>query len=393
MNSKFSYISAALVLMVLGQEVLLSLPMLLASVAGALDLGEEQVGILASVELSSSAVAALVITISLNRINMRTLAFIGVGGLVAGNFLSQFAETFEVYSAMRVISGLSAGVIVTLGIAHLGKAENPDRNFGLFNMGAMLVQAAAVLGLPGINEQWGLDGVLLVLTVIPLTILPAILGLPKTMQDGDRTADEQPESGHAKSLPLAVLALASSGSFFLLLGAFWAYVERYGNNISLSLDQVGLVLFVSLIIGFFASLIPVILSDRYGHLLPLTCGFIMMIIGLITLQYSQDMMSYSIGVGLISFVWAMNMVYLMGLVTILDPTGKLVAMIIPVQAGGLGVGPLLGAAAFSASGFAGITMLSLVLLALCHALIIVVLRRMGMTALGDRKPAAPSADL
>ena len=376
MNESRKYIIAAIVMMVFGQEVLLSLPIMLASIANALVLNEEQLGILASTELFTSAIAAFVISLVITFINLRLFAFLGTIALIVGNFMSITIVTYSELLNMRILTGAAAGVLVTIGITHLGKTENPDRNLGFFVAGSMTFQIASLFGLPFIDAAWGMSGIFICLTLIPICILFTLFALPQKLRTKMETAEansSETSSGNTHT-KWALIGLFATFLFFLTLGAFWGYVERFGNNIGLELERVGLILGVTLIFGLAGSLIAAALTDRLGRIGPITFGVIVMTSGLVMLLQAQDELSYGLAVGLITFVWAFNMTFLMGLIASLDTIGRWVAMIVPVQAAGIGLGPLIGAGAFSLMGYPGIIYIAIALLFASYAVTLPVTR-------------------
>ena len=364
MKTTGAYIIAAIIVMVFGQEVLLSLPIMLASIANSMGLREEDLGVLASTELFTSAIAAFFMSVFITLLPLRLLAFLATIALIIGNFLSINVGNFNELLSLRLVTGAAAGVLVTIGISYLGKTENPDRNMGFFVAGSMMFQIATLFGLPVVDATWGTPGIFICLTIAPLVILLALSKLPNTLQGQLEETDAN--SAHAADAPShtkwALLALLSTGLFFLNLGAFWGYVERFGNNIGIDLETVGLVLGFTLLFGLVGSLIASALTDRLGRFGPITFGVIVMTIGYLLLLNADDVKTYGLAASLITFVWAFNMTYLMGAVAALDSVGRWVAMLVPVQAAGVGLGPLIGAGAFSLMGYPGIVYSALALL-------------------------------
>ena len=136
-----------------------ALPFLIGSTMINLDLNEEGVGILYSLEFIAAALSSIIIAPKIGEINRTKIAFIGAFIVIAGNLASGLWSNYEALLSIRRMTGIGAGLALASGNATIANAKHPAKIAGMMNVLFAAMIILLMLYLSYLNESWGIQGI------------------------------------------------------------------------------------------------------------------------------------------------------------------------------------------------------------------------------------------
>jgi len=312
-----------------GALVFNAFPQVLTAIAIRFQLGESQVGSLISAYMGAFALLALFAPLWMKALPWKPTAIVAYIVLGIGVVVLQQGDIDHVGTGMFIM-GLGASVLFTISVGVISAARDPDRGFGLkltaeMLLGAVLIFIVAKL----VAEQFGYSGFIYGLMILYALTVPAILWLPNEAGLAENELLDQ-SSNKVTTAIFNRQALLAAISLFIFFGAYtsiWSFAGHIGIEQGLSEAQISTVLTFALLTGLLGALFCAWLGQRVGHLKPLLLGMTLMNVCFFSLIYSQGLIYFAIAVccinGLLQFVAA----YQMGLLAMVDHSGRYTAMI------------------------------------------------------------------
>ena len=326
---------------------------------------EQQAGYIASAEMWGIAITTLIMILLTGRVNWRYIMIWSVLLVVVGNLLSTTTKSFVPFAALRCITGIGSGVLISLTFTIIGLSANPDRNFGYMIMWILLYGALGFLVMPT-YALVGMDGVLIFFALFTLSALPFIRYLPNS-GEGHGVVD-------ADAVKLArgyrVMAVVTMLVYFLAQGAVWAYLFLIGVSGGGSEQEVSNGLTLSQFGGVAGAFTAATLGIRWGRIIPLIAGVTGSIVSLALLFAEMNVLLYAIAVCVFNYAWNLAHPFLLAAMASFDGSGKLVVYGVAGQMLGLAIGPALAASVIMKDNYSSVIWLGMVLFALSLLLIL-----------------------
>ena len=341
---------ATIILGVIGASTILLLPGLVGLIAESLDLRPNQIGWVASGDLTTMGATMVVVAFVIHRIDWRYLTLAALALLAIGYGFSAFASTFQTMMYARLLSGVGEGIGVSVAFTILGGMHNPDRQFGIYLVCALTFGATGLLILPTVAAAGGQTLVFGVLALLVLVSAATVVWLP-------RKHDESIEDeSTVKHLPLTLIGLGLATVFFYFLaqGDVWAYLERIGDAAQLTPALVGKALALSSVAGIAGAFVATVIDTRFGRAWPLSFSAATSITALLLLHAEVTATTFIAAAAMFNFAWNVSQPLFSGIMAELDAKGRAVCMMGAVQTIGVGLGP--GAAALFVSGGYGVVL-------------------------------------
>lgn len=315
---------------------------------GQLGLGDKEVGWLASADMAGSAIASLSIMAFISHVNWRTTTYKAILFVIAGNIASIFMNGFASLMVVRLLTGFSNGLILSIVFVGLCHSSNPDRYFGIYVFTQLSLQALLLAVLPIVLNAHGMPAIYLILagasgvSSLLVAMFPTnVLQTVPPLQDADlRRISDTP---HHSTLPSkwGAMALAAQGIYFLAPAAVWGYFESIGERFTLSIGQVGSALGLASIAGIAGSLVVIILGVRVERMVCMGLGTVISIVTVFLLMDGSGYLRYLLAACLFMFAWNYTFPYQMGVLSIFDKFGSVAIMSLVAQLFGLAFGPML----------------------------------------------------
>lgn len=340
-------------------------PVLIGAMVEVLNFSEAQAGYVISAELLGMLLATFPALYFIDHINWRKAVFLALSFMIFNGLISASLESFQALFISRLLFGLAAGFSMAICLSIIGLTSDPDRTFGFWVTGQLVMGALGLFILPTLFPLWGF-GFVYILTI------PLILLLVFMLRFLPNRRPKQLKTESLNHQPLLIWAVAGLLAIFVYyVGQYgvWAYIDRIGSAIGLTSENIGNSLGLATIIGIGGSLGAAILSTRFGRLLPITIGVIISILSMTILLDDFNAFQFLIATCVFNFTFNFILPYLMACVAAVDMTGKLIILTSVSSSAGLAAGPALAAVVQERMSFDMVITIGIILTALSFLLV------------------------
>ncbi len=249
-------------------------------------LGEIDVGIMFTQELTVFAITALIIAGPLSRISRVKAAAAGALLLITVNLISAYTDSFEVVRVTRVLAGFAGGLIGAAGTASAASSQNPQRIFAIIGVSWGLIAAVQLAALPYVTVPYGAAGGYYGMAAATVLFLPLLVWLNpprphEKMQES--VAVEQKLSlweriterlgvRDAPNARFAILAMVALFTFEIGQGATQVFLEQFGLRTGLEEIRIGQILGITAFLGLSGGALAAWIGNRFGNLQPIVVG-------------------------------------------------------------------------------------------------------------------------
>ena len=215
---------------------------------------------------------------------------------------------------------------------------------------------------PIIEGEWGVNGLFMFYLLEAVPILLILPWLPRycaeksieenveqnveeSVEARDEVAVKEGTGGLSirshvpKALPR--LCLVAVFSFYLLVGAYWAFIERAGAAVGISTEFIAGTLTWGQVFSISATFITVWLARRFGQLKPLLFALLIMVMTMLVLAGKVDQITFVYSVFSFSFFWIFIDVFQLGSLSNIDHSGRYAALVPAFQGIGQAMAPTL----------------------------------------------------
>ncbi len=318
------------------------MPALVDGLIDGLGFSNQQAGFVGSANVYGAALGAFSVVFIIRKIAWKTVSYFLLLGLIVCDIVSMSLSSVESLIAMRFLHGSVGGFLVGIGFAVISRTTEVDRTFGYLLTVQFGLGGLGLMYLPPLVPEYGTSVLFLSLiafSVITLLMVPFLSDYP--IPEKKKATDGATKPTHYKLLGLALLAT------FLFQAAnmgVYAYIIGLAKYEGLGMAFISSTLGVAAWIAIAGSVFVIVLSTRFGRLLPVLIATVLTVAGTWILHYSEVKSIYwiaNVGVGV---TWAFVISYLLGLCSEFDATGQMAALGGFASKMGLASGPL--AAAF-----------------------------------------------
>jgi predicted MFS family arabinose efflux permease len=337
-------IVAAIVLGFAGTGVAMGLPLLVGSIAESLHFTDEQLGWIASSDMGGLFLGSVLTSFLVTRINRRHLGACGLLLVILGNYASTQSPDLIPLMLSRFCAGVGAGVCYATCTASLAGTYHAARTFSIFLFVLVVMNAVIFYIFPIIDRKWGVNGLFMfyLLEAIPiLFILPLLPRHNDEETDEVVTVNERGGPDTHLHVPnfLPRLCLTAVFSFYILVGAYWAYIERAGVAANISTDFISGILTWGQIFSISGTAIAAWLAQRYGQSKPLLFALCVMVVTMLVLAVKIDRTTLVFSIFSFSFFWIFIDVFQLGVLSNIDHSGRYAALVPASQGAAQAVAP------------------------------------------------------
>lgn len=339
-------IFAAIILGFAGTGVAMGLPLLVGSMADSLGFNDQQLGWLASSDMGGLFVGSVLTAFIVTRINRRLLAMAGLIFVILGNYFSIQSPDLIPLMLSRLCAGIGAGICYATCTASLAGSHNTARTFSILLFVLVVMNAFIFYIFPIIDGKWGINGlymfylleavpILLILPLLPRYYVEETDDLVLTSETGDpATKPHIPEI-------LPRLCLVAVFSFYILVGAYWAFIERAGVEAKISDEFISGTLTWGQIFSLTGTLLAVWLANRFGQSKPLLFALFIMVVTMLILAARVDVGTFVFSIFSFSFFWIFIDVFQLGTLSNIDHSGRYAALVPGCQGAAQAMAPTL----------------------------------------------------
>jgi MFS family permease len=335
----FKVLFAAIYLSVIGPEVFIVQPGFVQGLVEYAGFAETTAGDIASAEMWGIALTTVLMTFFASRFNWRRVCAVSLLVIAAGNLASLFADSPLWFGFWRLVAGLGAGGIISLGFAIVGLTRDTDRNFGWLIMWVLIYGAVVLFAMPTAYRLVGFDGVIVFFALFALSGLAVLRWLPHS-----GTERSQVDTAAVDLAPLYKgCALAAMFCYFLAQGVVWAYLFLVGTSGGATEQQVANGLTVSQFAGVAGAFTAAMLGSRFGRATPLTLSILATLLPLALLFGPTGALVYGAAVCVYNYGWNVTHPFLLAAMASFDRAGRMVVYAVAMQMLGLANGPWIAA--------------------------------------------------
>ena len=341
---KPSAIIAAVILGFAGTGVAMGLPLLVGSMADSLGFSEKELGWLASSDMSGLLIGSVLTSLLVAKTNRRTLAASGLLLVILANYFSTQSPELIPLMLSRLCAGIGAGICYSTCTASLAGSYNSARTFSILLFVLVVMNAFIFYIFPIIDGKWGVNGIFMfyLLEAIPiLLVLPLLPRYCAEETDHSGVVSEKDTSITQSKIPdiLPRLCLLAVFSFYLLVGAYWAFIERAGVSADLSSGFISSTLTWGQIFSLSGTVTALWLARRYGQSKPLLFALMVMIVTMLILAARVDATTFIFSIFSFSFFWIFIDVFQLGTLSNIDHSGRYAAMVPACQGAAQAIAP------------------------------------------------------
>jgi predicted MFS family arabinose efflux permease len=136
------------------------------------------------------------------------------------------------------------------------------------------------------------------------------------------------------------IALLGLLLFFGGIAGIWAFMERFANDGDIDKSLAGQLLAVGVVSSAVGPVIPAVIGDRFGRVLPLLITASIVVVSLLLLATPLTLWKYGLVLVVLPAAWYAGMAYQMGVIAEADVTGQYSVL----MSAALGLGATLGPA-------------------------------------------------
>lgn len=337
-------IFAAIILGFAGTGVAMGMPLLVGSMADSLGFSEKELGWLASSDMTGLLVGSVLTSLVVAKANRRTLATVGLLLVILANYFS--TETTDLLPLMisRFCAGIGAGICYSTCTASLAGSHNSARTFSILLFVLVVMNAFIFYIFPIINDRWGVNGLFMfyLFEAVPifliLPLLPRYCAVETDQAGVVTTVDASITQSNIPNI-LPRLCLVAVFSFYLLVGAYWAFIERAGVAADLSSAFISGSLTWGQIFSLTGTLLAFWLAERFGQSKPLLFALFVMVVTMLILAIRVDTITFVFSVFSFSFFWIFIDVFQLGTLSNIDHSGRYAAMVPACQGAAQAIAP------------------------------------------------------
>lgn len=319
----------------------MALPLWVGAIIDDYELTAEQAGIIAAIEYGAVAIVSVIIATKVHRFNLKHVSLIGMICLLIGNGGAVFASEFQSLIVTRGIAGIGKGLVIAAIFSLAARTQNPTKSFAIINGAYTALATIIYLTLPVPIKANGATGAFAALFVVVLFGALFLYWVPSTraVDQLKATATEDPKLAVSLSGFLVLIALIF---MWAANGSIWTYVERLGQSTGLSLQQVGTTLSIAAAVAILGPITAHYVHDRFGFRKPIMIGATLKIGAALILCNWMTPQAFIVAAPLFVLAALFIVPYLMSLMSLADPTGRLAAAAGGLLTAGSSLGAYLG---------------------------------------------------
>lgn len=341
---------AGMILVVVGMQVFIIQPGLIAIFVERMALSEDWAGYIASGEMAGIAAATIIVALAGARVPWRTAVRAGTVLTCAANLASIWISEPALFLVARSIAGFGCGFLISIGYSVVGLSANADRDFGRLISLVLVYGAAGIFILPSANNAFGLGAIMFALAVLTLVAIPASLRLPAGEIAGRTEPVEQPVR-YVAAVPRPVPVLVAAALFFLGQGFVWAFLALIGLSFGIAEQSVANGLMVAQLAGIAGAFCLAWLGGRVSQASFLICGSLASFLPLLALLGGANAIAFGSAVTVFNFAANLLTPLLMAMAASADTTGRTVQRAAAIQMIALALGPAIAAPIAANFGF------------------------------------------
>ncbi len=258
---------------------------------------------------------------------------------------------------IRIVAGIGAGFCYSIALANLAATTETARNFSFLIFAFVAVNFLELYSLEIISDHWGVSGIFVTFIIVNLICLMAWPYLPRGKFADEHahskseaeyavaaghTVEETHAPSHSYNLALlGTLCLAAIASFYIMIGAFWAYIERMGVTAGFDDNFVAAALSITTLLSAIGCFVAYKISRKQGQSKPLLAAPVLIAVVLVWLGMNTVAFTFVAVLMIYQLLWNGVDIFQLGTLSNIDHSGRFIALVPAAQGLGQMLGPSL----------------------------------------------------
>ena len=359
-------VTSAILISVIGPSVFIVQPGFVQGLVELLNFTEQEAGYVAAAEMWGIAITTVFLTFLTGRLNWHHLISISAVLMITGNLSSLLFSDPLMFAITRVLVGIGAGTMISLGFTILGLTSNPGKNFAYMVMWVLLYGGIVLILLPTAFELIGMDGLLVFFAFFASLTFLFVRYLPSS---GKEHANLEADSITAPTF-YRVMAVISVFVFFMGIGAIWTYLFLIGMGSGGTEQQIANALTLCQFMGAAGAFTAVLVGNKHGRIRPLIVGVFGCLVAMYMLFGAIGLFVYTLAVCIFNYAYNMTHPYLYAALSSIDRSGFVIRYAVAGQMLGTAIGPTIAASVVEPGMFTNVITVSIFFFALTMLFII-----------------------
>jgi predicted MFS family arabinose efflux permease len=321
------------------------MPALVDGLIEGLGFSNRNAGLVGSANVYGAAVGAFTAVFVIKHVSWRIAAVALLVTLIVIDLGSTMLTSASALIATRFVHGCVGGLLVGIGFGVMSRTSEVDRTFGYLLTIQFGLGGLGLIYLPPLVPVFGTTALFLALvafSVVTLLMLPFLPDYPPREQ-------QVVTGGKASNLKLIGLALLATFLFQAANMGIYAFAIGIGKHALLEPGFVSSALGVAAWLAIAGSVLVILLSTRYGRLVPVGIAILLTAFSIWLLHFSNvkpggwETSVYWWANVLWGVGWAFVISYLLGMCSEFDATGQMAALGGFASKMGLASGPAVAA--------------------------------------------------
>lgn len=368
---------AVVLLGVAGYSISSISPLVLTSYVTQFGLTAHAAGYLLGTEMTSMAIGTLSAAALMGRLRGRRPVLFALLTILVGDLGSMACGAGPALYGLRIVAGLGHGFAMGRLAAAIATFKHPDRASGIYTVCLLAYAAAFSFLLPTIQAILGPRILFSIGVVAAIAALSTLRWLPLNGA-ASRSSPIPRLDAVAARLPLRTVAFVAitCSIYYLSIGVYWAFAGQFSASHALDYAAKARIIGSSNFISICGASISIVLSDRFGRFWLIAGLVSLQLLSVVTLFFAgQSIPQYALSIWIYLFAWLALFPYLLGLMSGIDPLGRLNGLLYAVAAIAFAVGPtfsgwLIGHSVSERVGLTRVQELSFALLLIAAAFLI-----------------------
>ncbi|MDA5194142.1 MFS transporter [Govanella unica] len=348
------------------------MPLWIGAIIDNLGLTQKEAGSIASIEFMAVALVSVVVAVQVHRFNAKLTASVGLVLLLLGNLMAAYADSASMLTMCRVLTGVGKGLVVAITFSLVAGTSHPTRGFALLNVSYAVFSTVFYLVVPTFIKMNGAAGAFLMMAAV------AGLGMVFLYWFPNRTlAATELKGGRLRDIPAyGYVALGALVILWTGHNAVWTFIERLGTRVDLSLQEIGAVLSLAAFLTIGGPSLARLIDTRFGYTKPIITATSIKILVVMAMVYVPLGWLYMGTVPLFLIMALFIVPYVMGILSLADPAGRLAAASSAAMTAGGSLGALLGGYTADSFGYSGLAWAAVVNFVVVIALVAMIAPRL-----------------
>lgn len=302
-----------------------SAPITLGVIIDEMGASTETAGVIETLEIIGTALAALVLSPFINRISWRRLAIIGSLIGATAQLISIYPGDFVAFTFFRMMAGIGSGFVLAATTAVIATSSNPDSYFGkafaiqnfMFAILLSLLPFATFMGKLSYFSSLGF--LLLILALLFIKFPKNEIDRKLETSFSEKANDSNTAINWFSTSLLACIFFL----FYMMTSGVYTYMERIGKEIGIAPENIGFYLGLCNLTGVLGAATTGWAASRFSRLYPMTVGMFITALSCMLVAYANSEIVFLMSSAIFGFLILFVSAYLMGMSSAIDPTGRI----------------------------------------------------------------------